>query len=62
MSLDINACLKAFSVAFCQYRSHPNEQALKYVERQMDVSRRLIIFTVNNIILEFWLYKCYNIS
>ncbi|XP_028410263.1 protein CIP2A homolog isoform X2 [Dendronephthya gigantea] len=37
MSLDINACLKAFSVACCQYRSHPNEQTLKYVERQMDV-------------------------
>ena len=37
MSLDINACLKAFSVAFCQYSGHPKEQTLKYVERQMDV-------------------------
>jgi hypothetical protein len=38
MSLDISACLKAFSVAFCQYSNHPNEQTLKCVERQMDVS------------------------
>ncbi|XP_046844894.1 protein CIP2A homolog [Xenia sp. Carnegie-2017] len=37
MSLDINSCLKAFSVAFSQYNGSPNEQTLKYVERQMDV-------------------------
>ena len=44
MSLDINACLKAFSVAFCQYSNHPNEQTLKCVERQMDVSSLLNFF------------------
>ena len=38
MSLDLNACLKAFSVAFGQYSGHPNEQTLKYVEKQIDVS------------------------
>lgn len=37
MSLDINACLKAFSTAFSQYCSHPNDQTLKDVERQIDV-------------------------
>ena len=52
MALDMNACLKAFSVAFCQYSSHPNEQTQKNVERQIDVSYRLkrliniIIFVV----------------
>lgn len=38
MSLDVTACLKALSSAFCQYRSHLNEQNAKDLERQIDVS------------------------
>ena len=38
MSLDVTACLKALSSAFCQYRSHSNEQNAKDLERQIDVS------------------------
>ena len=38
MSLDVTACLKALSSAFCQYRSHATEQNTKDLERQIDVS------------------------
>ncbi|CAH3043208.1 unnamed protein product [Porites lobata] len=37
MSLDVTACLKALSSAFCQYRSHTTEQNTKDLERQIDV-------------------------
>ena len=38
MSLDVTACLKALSSAFCQYRSHTTDQNTKDLERQIDVS------------------------
>lgn len=38
MSLDVTACLKALSSAFCQYRSHTTDQNSKDLERQIDVS------------------------
>ncbi|XP_020608819.1 protein CIP2A homolog [Orbicella faveolata] len=37
MSLDVTACLKALSSAFCQYRSHTTDQNTKDLERQIDV-------------------------
>ncbi|KAJ7379243.1 hypothetical protein OS493_017752 [Desmophyllum pertusum] len=37
MSLDVTACLKALSAAFCQYRSHTTDQNTKDLERQIDV-------------------------
>ena len=41
MSLDITACLKALSTAFCQYRSHTSEHTAKDLERQIDVSLQI---------------------
>lgn len=38
MSLDVTACLKALSSAFCQYRSHTTDHNIKDLERQIDVS------------------------
>ena len=38
MSLDVTACLKALSSAFCQYRSHNTDHNTKDLERQIDVS------------------------
>ncbi|XP_027056078.1 protein CIP2A homolog isoform X2 [Pocillopora damicornis] len=37
MSLDVTACLKALSSAFCQYRSHNTDHNTKDLERQIDV-------------------------
>ncbi|XP_022780826.1 protein CIP2A homolog [Stylophora pistillata] len=37
MSLDVTACLKALSSAFCQYRSQSTDHNTKDLERQIDV-------------------------
>ena len=54
MSLDVTACLKALSSAFCQYRSHTTEQNTKDLERQIDVSGSWYkLFVINS--LNFWI-------
>ena len=54
MSLDVTACLKALSSAFCQYRSHTTEQNTKDLERQIDVSGFWYkLFVINS--LNFWI-------
>lgn len=58
MSLDVTACLKALSSAFCQYRSHTTEQNTKDLERQIDVSGFWYkLFVINS--LNFWIRWTY---
>ena len=49
MSLDITACLKALSAAFCQYRNHTSESTARDLERQIDVSFSSCLLAVSNL-------------